>query len=93
MPGQLWLWKPVMIGGLEAHVQSWAASVPEPALLDAAALIPLVLGVLLGTLVTTSLSSGLGQPEAEGAGFSPGWLSSSSGQLASLWQRIHVSLC
>ena len=38
------------VGGPEACAQSWAASVLEPLLLDAAAFIPLVLGVLLGRL-------------------------------------------
>lgn len=41
-----------MIGVPEALAQSWAASVLKPPLLDAAAVIPSVLGVLLGQLVT-----------------------------------------
>lgn len=65
-----------VIGGPEAPVQSWAASLLQPSLLRAAALILLVLGILSGRLVTIRLSRGLGQPKARGARLSPGhvWL-------------------
>lgn len=55
-----------VVGSPEACVQSWTVSVLPPPLLNAAALLPLVPGVLLGKLVTTQFSSGLVWPEASG---------------------------